>query len=373
MRRILHFIAHIAKNSINAFFITISIMIALWFPLLLIIGVAAIAGPEDKKSSTSSVQTSFVYNNESSKNKILVIPIDGVIYSGNTSSDDISELLSDSRNTYGYEIKQLLRKVEKESSIKGIILEINSPGGTIVGSQAIYDGIKDYKEKTNKPVVAHISGIGASGAYWVASAADAIYADVGSSIGSIGVINGGFNYYDGVTSINEGLLSGGVTTKNGIQNYTITAGKGKDLGNPFRKPTEEELKILQQGADNNYYDFVKLVSISRNIPAEKIRREIGAYIYDNQTAIENNLIDNTYNKEQTYATITTQLGLGENYQIVKLNHKQSKLEAFLGAINISIPSELSKSNATQSHRNLEICSPYKPLVFYGDINQICSK
>jgi protease-4 len=83
-------------------------------------------------------------------------------------------------------------------------------------------------------------------------------------IGSIGVIGGILTYFDNPVALDGGLLGGGIVTKNGIQQTVISAGRGKDLGNPFRKPTEEELQVLRQGVNYEYNQFVQLVGTSKN-------------------------------------------------------------------------------------------------------------
>src|SRR5690606_18222954 len=118
--------------------------------------------------------------------------------------------------TYGYRIQQALEAAAKDDGIKGVLLEVDTPGGTIFGSQAIYEGIVRYREKTGRPVIAHVEGLAASGGVWAMVGADEIYADFGTSIGSIGVIGPMLTFYDRPTAFDGGLLGGGVTTERGI-------------------------------------------------------------------------------------------------------------------------------------------------------------
>ncbi len=94
---------------------------------------------------------------------------------------------------------------------------------------------------------------------------------------------GAFSYYDGVTATDGGLL-GGVTTRGGIEYTTISAGRGKDMGSPYRRLTDEERNVLQAGVNDTYDEFVRHIATSRNIAEDVIRDRIGALVYDNTTA-----------------------------------------------------------------------------------------
>jgi len=371
MNIIINFLGELFRKSILAFFITASAMTAVFFPLFMLIAIgAAAAGSSDV--DTKALNTTHVYGNEKSINKILTIPLTGVIY-GDPETDGGDEgLFGSTYNTYGYEIKQKLRNAIDDTSIKAVVLEINSPGGTIYGSAAISDAISEYKAKTNKPVYAHVTGMAASGAYWAAVGADKIVADLGSMVGSIGVINGGFMVYNNPVALDGGLLGGGVTTTDGIESYYITSGKGKDMGNPFRKPTDEELQVLQQGADNNYAVFVKRVSEKRGIDEQVIRNTIGAYIYDNDTAIERKLLDATGNRETTYTALAKEAKIDQDFQVVSTRDRRSRLESLLSATGLLkfVPQSNSK---IEQRLQTELCAPHKPLAFYGDLAGVCSR
>lgn len=368
MNNLFSFIGEVFRKSVLAFFITSSASIALFMPLIFMVMLSAAAVGTDVESS--SLTTSYEYGKEDSENKILTIPITGIIFGDPDMDGETSDIFGTSYNTYGYEIKDLLRKAEKDNSIKAVVLLINSPGGTIYGSQAIADGIAQYKEATKKPVFAHVSGMAASGAYWAAVGADKIHADEGSIIGSIGVINGGFMFYDNPVAMDGGLLGEGVTTTDGIESYYITSGKGKDLGNPFRRPTEEELKVLQEGADNNYATFVSRVSQLRGIPDTTIRSEIGAYIYDNASAISRKMLDVTSSREGTFEAVAKAANVGEDYQVVSGHERKSRLELLLGAVGaLRAPQAVSVEKRLMA----EFCAPHRPLVYYGDVAKVCSQ
>jgi protease IV len=201
---------------------------------------------------------------------------------------------------YGYEIKDTLVKLAEDDSIQGVILEINSPGGTIFGTQAIVDGVAEYQNQTGKPVIAFIGSMAASGGYWAAASADEIIADSGTAVGSIGVILGPIKYYDDVVSESGGAFIGGVETRGGIETEFITGGFAKDLGNPYRRITDRERRSLQAGVDNYYDTFVQYVAERRGLSESVIRESIGALVYDEIQAIELGLVDQRANKQAAF-------------------------------------------------------------------------
>ena len=134
------------------------------FPLIALI-VLSFALGED-----TSAQTEYPAVYGDGANQLLSIKVNGVIMGD--SADNEMPLGDVGGNAYGYDIKAKLYAAAADDNIKGVILDINSPGGTIYGSRAIADGVKYYKDTTKKPVYAFISGIGASGAYWAAASAD---------------------------------------------------------------------------------------------------------------------------------------------------------------------------------------------------------
>jgi protease-4 len=303
-----------------------------------------------------------VYGNKNSDNKILSIPVDGVIM-GDKEQSGISDILGGDALTYGYEVKREIAIAAKDPEIKAIMLEIDSPGGTIFGAHAITDAVEAYKHSTGKPVYAHVTGMAASGAYWAATSADKIIVDYGSLVGSIGVIFGPFQYYDKVLSVDGGLLGGGVVTQNGIQQFYFTAGKGKDFGNPFRKLSDDEITNSNLLVTNEYDDFVNQVSSKRGIATEYIRNSIGAYVYDNKRAERLHLIDATGSKEDAYVALARRVSLETgNFQVV-MQKKNAALPSVLNSFapNRTIPKALS------------ICFNSQLLSYYGNLADLCSR
>ncbi|HOU75720.1 MAG TPA: S49 family peptidase [Candidatus Dojkabacteria bacterium] len=280
-------------------------------------------------SKGSALNYETVYGDENSKNKILSIKIDGTILN---EAPDAASFWVDDTYIYGYSIRDVIINASDDSSIKGIILEISSPGGTITGTKTIADAIEYYKDKTGNPVVAYGQGTVASGGYWLACSADYFVLDYGSNVGNIGVIFGPFAYYDVVLAEDGGILGGGVITQNGIEYNYITAGQYKDIGSPYRVMSETEVQSLQKGVDNEYNEFVKQVSEGRGIEELEIKSNIKALIYDNLEAERLNLIDESGNKYVAYQKIAEMASLGDDFQIIRDSSASGVIGSFWGML-----------------------------------------
>jgi protease-4 len=171
-------------------------------------------------------------------NKIAVIDIEGVISSTANKNFFIEENSS-------MAALSALKEAENDTSIKGVILKINSPGGTVGMSQRIYNEIIKIREK--KPIISVMEDVAASGGYYIASATDRIVALPGTMTGSIGVIMS--------TTDMHNLLS----NKLGINQNVIKSGKYKDIGSSTRAMTSEERKLLQDMVDDSYLQFKEAI------------------------------------------------------------------------------------------------------------------
>lgn len=193
------------------------------------------------------------------KEKIAVVDVNGII----TESD---------------EIVRKLKKYGKDSSIRGIIVRINSPGGGVAPSQEIYSEILRLRRDKGKRVVASFASLGASGGYYIASAADKIIANPGTITGSIGVIMPFSNMED---------LLGKIGMKAGV----VKSGKFKDLASPTREMTPEERDILQASVNDVHSQFIEAIAKGRGMEAEKVRALADGRIYTGRQALEAGLVD----------------------------------------------------------------------------------
>lgn len=276
----------------------------------------------------------FAKGDRQSLNKILAVPVQGVILTEEALLPNPLDFLQNAGVTYGYTVKDSLIRAAEDESIKGVLLQVNSPGGTIPGSKAISDGILYYKEKTGNPVYTHIREVGASGGYWAAITGDRVYSDTGSLIGSIGVIMGPFKYYNGV--VEEGSILGGVTTENGIENTIFSAGEYKDTGSPYRPLTDEEKAHWQTSLDNEYEVFVQHVARFRDIPQETIKNDIKALPYENERALSLGLIDGVAPEEEVLSQLVDITGINDSYQVI---YEMEKVDVFTDLFSAFLPAK----------------------------------
>jgi protease IV len=207
----------------------------------------------------------MVFSDESSPhlslsaNQVAVLEIDGVI----SDSRDFVDQLKD----YG-----------SRSGVKSIVIRIDSPGGGVAASQEIYEAIKKFRADTKKKVVVSMASTAASGGYYIACAADKIFANPGTITGSIGVIAQWYDYSD--------LLRWAK-----MQSVVIKSGALKDAGSGSRPLTEEEKVYFQSLINNMYGQFVAAVAGSRNMKAEEVRKLADGRVYTGQEAKANHLVD----------------------------------------------------------------------------------
>lgn len=191
--------------------------------------------------------------------KIGVVELDGVIFSPK-------------------QIVPQLKKFADDDSVKAIIIHVNSPGGGVAASEEIYREVKRIRDEKKKRIVASIETVGASGAYYVASATDKIYADKGSIVGSIGVIAEWVNYGD--------LLKWAK-----VSPITMKAGEFKDTGSPTREMTPAERAYFQGLIDNMHTQFIQAVADGRHAKADDIRAIADGKVWTGEQALPLKLVD----------------------------------------------------------------------------------
>jgi len=215
---------------------------------------------------------------------LLIVALSLVIaYGGNDGGDfaftnriqvvDIEGVLDDSRP-----IIEQLKRYEDSESVPAILLNVDSPGGGVAASQEIYTEIKRLREKKHKIIVAYMSSVGASGAYYVSAPADKIIANPGTIVGSIGVIAEWVNY--------EELYKWAK-----LKDVTFKTGEFKDTGSPTRPLTDREKAYFQGLIDEMYVDFVDAVAMGRKMDVEAVRAVADGRVFTGRDAKEKKLID----------------------------------------------------------------------------------
>lgn len=219
---------------------------------------------------------------EGSGNKIAVLELQGVIQDSAGGS-----LL----NSSAYNHDQFMKKLEnagEDSSVSGIILRINTPGGGVVESDEIHDLVVEIKKEQKKPIYVSMGNTAASGGYYVSAAADKIIAHPATLTGSIGVIMQSINYAE-------------FANNHGIKFNTIKSGEFKDIMSPSRKMTKEERKILQTMIDGLYANFVEVIVKGRDMSESKVRELGDGRVYTGQQAKNNGLVDALGSLDDTIA------------------------------------------------------------------------
>ena len=251
-----------------------------------------------------SYSLSKVWDIKETTNQIVIIPITGTITTELTSS------LMQQKETSSTAILNYIDLAQRNPNIKGVLLEINSPGGTVVASKEIADKVKQM----NKPVVSYIREIGTSGAYWIASSSNVIVADPLSITGSIGVIGSYLEFSQ--------LLE-----KYGVTYQRLVSGSYKDTGSPFKELTEEEKKILQSKIDLIHLKFVADVSKNRNLPIEKVKELSTGMFYLGAEAKYYGLIDELGNEETAINILKEKAGIKEA-KLVRYQQRRTLLDIF---------------------------------------------
>ncbi len=354
------------RRGLTAILLLTILFGSMFFFFIALAGViGALASGTDSSPDRDDLSTEFVAGDEDSDNKLLLVRVSGPILGEDPGGGGFFSLSG--AVTYGYSVKEELRKAALDPSIKGVILEMNTPGGTIFGSEAIADGVTAYQESTGNPVLAFVAGISASGGMWGMAPADRILADSGSLVGSIGVIMGPFVYYNGVVATDGGILGGGVTTTNGITADYITAGRSKDVGNPYRPLTTEERASLQAGIDSTYDDFVTHIATNRNISEATIRDQLGAMIFSNEQAQASGLIDGTANRQDAYVEAAT-LADVRDWQVVRSKDSISPLAGLFADFRGEEP------EAAAAPETFSVCLPPNTVMaYYGDLGALCKE
>src|ERR1700722_8739120 len=220
-----------------------------------------------------------------------------------------------------------LKKFGDDSSIKAIIIHVNSPGGGVAASEEIYREVKRIRDQKKKRIVASISTVGASGAYYVSSATNKIYADNGSVVGSIGVIAEWVNYGD--------LMRWAK-----LKPEVLKVGALKDTGDPSRDMTPAERAYMQSLIDNMYGQFVQAVAEGRHAKVEDIKSIANGKVWTGQQAYSMHMIDQVADFEAAVEDTAKSVGISGKPVLVRpdRDHK-SLLDLMFGDVSQYLPTK----------------------------------
>lgn len=234
-----------------------------------------------KEMGKASLFEEDIIQGTNSSQKIRKIALNGTIQ-----GDDNNQFVIDQ-----------LKKAGEDPTTRGVILTVNSPGGSVYISEQIAKEIKKLKEK-QIPVYSVMEELAASGGYYISAPTDRIYASNETLTGSIGVIMGGRSF--------EGLFE-----KYGIKEQNIKSGKMKDTGTMGRDMNEEEKAYLQGLVDSAFGRFVKIVAEGRNMSEAEVRKIADGRVYDGAQALKIGLVDKIGDFEMALADMTEENNLSD--------------------------------------------------------------
>ncbi len=236
----------------------------------------------------------FVGETPLKQGNVAVIPIEGVITTGADAG------LLPGKAVESQKVVDRIKDAEENEDIKALVFEINSPGGTPVATYEIAQAIRAVK----KPTIAVIREVGASGGYWVATAAQEVWANELSITGSIGVLSSHLEF--------AGLL----------KDYNVTyrrlvAGKYKDAGSPWKEMSGEEQKLFEVLLSKLHDSFITAVAQNRNLPKEKVKELATGFVFLGSEAKEYGLVDYLGSKKDAIAALEKKLNITADLVVYK--------------------------------------------------------
>ena len=252
--------------------------------------------------------------------EVALIRVEGIITSGRGSSG-----LFGGGSVGSERVVDTLEAFRKDKRVKAGVIRIDSPGGSPAGSQEIYREIMRVRDG-GKKITVSMGDVAASGGYYVASAADKIFADPATITGSIGVIMQTSDIHDLLNRV-------------GIQMGAIKSGKYKDMGSPSRPMTPEERKILQNLSDDVYEQFISDVSIGRRkvMSKDEVRKLADGRVYTGRQALGLKLVDKLGTMEEALEYAARDVGIKGEYDVVEYGRNPGFFETVFGQTQTSLP------------------------------------
>ncbi len=272
-------------------------------------GSATLASP----LSENGVTYSGTVVQDGGGNRVAIVPIYNALVDGDTPPDGSA--------TGGDDIVRMLDAIaEDEDDWDGVILELDTPGGSVLASEEITDAITRLKEETDLEILSWMRGTAASAGYYVSAPTDHIVASEHTFTGSIGVI---LEYY----------VAQELADKVGVEAVTIKSGKFKDIGNPLRDVTPGERALFQTIINEAYESFVDVVADGRDLDEAEVRKLADGRIYTGKQAEELGLVDTLGLRRTAYDEMAKLIGGdddGEDLEVITYSRSYGFFES-LGA------------------------------------------
>ena len=212
-------------------------------------------------------------------------------------------------------VVEQLERMERDSSVRAVVVRLDSPGGGVAASQEIYEAVRRVRD-AGKPVVASLGGVAASGAYYVACAADSIVSNPGTLTGSIGVI---------MTFPNTEELF----RKVGLRFDVVKTGKFKDIGSMSRPMTDEERRLLEQVLGNVYEQFVDAISEGRGLDRAEILPLADGRIFSGDQALEYGFVDRMGDLDDSIRLAARMAAIEGRPSVVRKERRRVSVWSFL--------------------------------------------
>lgn len=228
--------------------------------------------------------------------EIFIIPVTGTIYSG---SDSYSP------DTFSDDIISQLESASENTNVKAVIVEIDSPGGTVVGSREISKAIEAFE----KPIIAWMRENAASGAYWIAASTDHIIADPATITGSIGVAGSYLQF--------SGLLD-----DYNVSYERFVSGEYKDTGSPYKDVSDQEREYLQNKINLLNDMFIEHIASSRGLTESYVRGQATGEIFLGTEALNRKLVDSLGGKKEAVELAANMSGT-DDYSVTRYERPES--------------------------------------------------
>jgi len=264
-------------------------------------------------------------NTRNFKDRIALLYLDGNIVDGQGRIGEIG----------GDRIVEQITKIREDENIKGVVVRINSPGGSAIASEQITRELEITAQE--KPIIISMGDVAASGGYWIATAGEKIFANNGTITGSIGVFGLLFNLET-------------IAEDNGINANIIKTNELADVDNIFKARTEQQVQVYQNSVDQIYDLFIDKVSQARDLSTTEVNNIAQGRVWLGQSAQEIGLVDEIGGLDDAIDYLAQQLALGDKYQIQEFPERrtwETELLTVLGSTQLA-NSNLDKFTLTNS-------------------------